>query len=592
MRVSRRTKFGSAAVVGGLAIVALVVGLVFSVGGGSSNPSRLASKTVPTVGQGTLKAGRSRRCRVCCQPRPAAVCRPPPTRRVRRRTRLPLPGPVRRPPRRLARLPFLAPRDSSGAQSAKAAPIAWSAPTPVVSTAPSGPTTPTTPTTTASQVVGLIGVTCPSSTLCGGRRLQRQRPHHDRPGQFDPTWTTTPINGAPRFSGLSCPTVSMCAAVDYEGNVWTSSDPTGRPAPWHGPRWCPTIRSPVCRARPPSMCVAVDLKGEAVVSTDAGAAQPTWSTATIGPGALKAMSCPTSTLCVAVGGNGTVVHSTDPDRGAADWDQFTVDTDGQSVPEGTTGNFLVGVSCPTASMCAAVDLGRQRGDHHRPDRRPKRLDDHPGGGQRLGGPGHLVPVGLALRRHLGGREDRLVGRPDRGRLGLGGGHSQGSTGMTGVSCASDQLCVAVYASGDAITGSSSSRQVRTSSVDEGRRLMRRYLRAGLGALSLLVMVAAGGLAIGALAAPPAGATPVVMGTTSNGMVSPIAGTGYPRRRTPLQTSPTRPSPALGHRQHLLRLRHRDDGLLVEADWTAGGIGGTQSVAPPAAAATRRAARWC
>ena len=50
--------------------------------------------------------------------------------------------------------------------------------------------------------------------------------------------------------------------------------------------------------------------------------------------------------------------------------------------------------------------------------------------------------------------------------------------------------------------------------------MRRYLRAGLGALSLVVVGAAGGLSTGALVAPaPAGAT-VAMGTTSGGLVSP------------------------------------------------------------------------
>ena len=44
-------------------------------------------------------------------------------------------------------------------------------------------------------------------------------------------WQTSRI-GTDRFTGVSCPSVSFCAAVDSGGNVWTSSDPAGGPAAW------------------------------------------------------------------------------------------------------------------------------------------------------------------------------------------------------------------------------------------------------------------------------------------------------------------------------------------------------------------------
>ena len=106
--------------------------------------------------------------------------------------------------------------------------------------------------------------------------------------------------------------------------------------------------------------------------------------------------------------------------------------------------------------------------------------------------------------------------------------------------------------------------------------MRRYLRAGLGALSLLVTVAAGGLTMGAIAAQPAGAT-VAMGTTSGGLVSPIANTPPPG--TPTNQNPTTdfPDPSVTYAGTANTYYAYSTGTtnVVEADWTKGGIGVTQ-----------------
>jgi hypothetical protein len=105
-------------------------------------------------------------------------------------------------------------------------------------------------------------------------------------------------------------------------------------------------------------------------------------------------------------------------------------------------------------------------------------------------------------------------------------------------------------------------------VNEGSKLMRSHMRAGLGPLSLVVTVVAGGLTLGVAAAPPAGAT-VAMGTLSGGLVSPVAGT----------THTDFPDPAIafsGTANTYYAYATGTAPLLGgnPASWTGGGIGGT------------------
>jgi len=64
-----------------------------------------------------------------------------------------------------------------------------------------------------------------------------------------------------------------------------------------------------------------------------------------GNGNMNAVSCPTSSVCVAVDRAGRVVVSNNPTAGAAPWTVTNVD--------GT--NSLEAVSCPSTSLCVAVD---------------------------------------------------------------------------------------------------------------------------------------------------------------------------------------------------------------------------------------------
>ena len=80
-----------------------------------------------------------------------------------------------------------------------------------------------------------------------------------------------------------------------------------------------------------------------------------WSGATNVDGShyLHAASCPSASMCVAVDGPrdamdaaGDVVTSTNPSGGAAAWTVAHVDTGS---------NNIFGISCPSVSLCVAVD---------------------------------------------------------------------------------------------------------------------------------------------------------------------------------------------------------------------------------------------
>jgi len=103
---------------------------------------------------------------------------------------------------------------------------------------------------------------------------------------------------------VSCPSVSLCVAVDSAGNVVTSTNPIGGRRAWTVTR--------------------VDRRI-----------------------ALNAVSCPSVSLCVAVDGAGNVVTSKRPMGGRRWWRLATVDRV----------EVLSGVSCASESQCVAVGDG-------------------------------------------------------------------------------------------------------------------------------------------------------------------------------------------------------------------------------------------
>jgi hypothetical protein len=112
--------------------------------------------------------------------------------------------------------------------------------------------------------------------------------------------------------GIACPSSTLCVAVDDDGRVVTSTNPTGGPAEW--------------------------------------------SAASIGepfPGSTLGVACTSVSLCMVVGMGG-LVYSTNPTAGASAWTK----TDALA---GYTGFFMI--TCANPTLCLASDGGQSRGLH-------------------------------------------------------------------------------------------------------------------------------------------------------------------------------------------------------------------------------------
>jgi hypothetical protein len=178
------------------------------------------------------------------------------------------------------------------------------------------------------------------------------------------------VDGANAFTAVSCPSVSLCVATDAVGNIVTSTRPAGGASAWTvahadgttnfsgGPLLtgvsCPSV----------SACVAVDGMGNTVTSQAPVLGPQTWHLTHVDNGityecyhygeagpqsqpALEGVSCPSASLCVAVDFAGNVLTSTNPTAGSPAWSGAD--------PYGGTVPGLWGVSCPSVSFCLAVD---------------------------------------------------------------------------------------------------------------------------------------------------------------------------------------------------------------------------------------------
>jgi len=150
-------------------------------------------------------------------------------------------------------------------------------------------------------------------------------------------------DGAGAPSAISCPSESLCVAVDGSGNLITSTEAT-TPAPSWTVRHLDGFALTAVSCASSSLCVAVDAHGQALVSGDPGAGA--WSgPVSIDSQALTGVACPSASLCVAVDGAGKVLASTAP---LAPWGE------GSSVSL-KAGDEMRGVSCAGVGLCVAVD---------------------------------------------------------------------------------------------------------------------------------------------------------------------------------------------------------------------------------------------
>ncbi len=163
-------------------------------------------------------------------------------------------------------------------------------------------------TTDAAPSFAASALACPSSTLCVavGRGASG--------GGYVAT-TNTPTDGgswraaavdAPgsTMTGVACPSVGSCLAVDDKGNLLSSTDPTN-PSSWSRTSIDPGHALDGVACASTSLCVAFDDRGTAFQSPTPLVAA-SWSAANLEAGldvygkpiALVAGSCPSNALCV------------------------------------------------------------------------------------------------------------------------------------------------------------------------------------------------------------------------------------------------------------------------------------------------------
>jgi hypothetical protein len=165
--------------------------------------------------------------------------------------------------------------------------------------------------------------------------------------------------------GVSCASVSLCAAIDASGHVLTSADPAASVPAWRlqTVERGDSLTAISCAAA--SFCAVGDRTNHIFTTTDAArAGGGDWSMRSVAgaPEGIEALSCPSSSLCVAVGASSDsyLLGSRDPAKGTrAAWHATRL-----------RGISLDAVSCPTTHLCVAsgadgaIAVSRDPGSAH------------------------------------------------------------------------------------------------------------------------------------------------------------------------------------------------------------------------------------
>jgi hypothetical protein len=227
------------------------------------------------------------------------------------------------------------------------------------------------------DVAGLTGVSCPSPASCAAVGSSASAEHWN-----GTSWSIAPLvshTSQSQLLGVSCPSVTACNAVG-------TSDDEALAERWNGTRW-----------------VLVATPGPV------GA----------GDAALNSVSCPTTTTCFAVGSSTSASGSTTKvliqQWNGAKWSMVSAPN-----PTGSNETQLSGVSCTSATDCAAVGFSS------------------------------TATVQKSLAEHWNGTSWSIVPTPNAS--------GAGDTSLGGVSCPSAASCMAV---GTSVTVSASSVTAKT-----------------------------------------------------------------------------------------------------------------------------------
>lgn len=121
-------------------------------------------------------------------------------------------------------------------------------------------------------------------------------------------WPITAVDPGHSFTGVSCTTTGLCAAVDDAGHIALSTRPLRGSQAWH----VITIdrhrrlTDVACAGR--HLCAAIDNDGDVLTSSDPGARRPAWRIARVDVYPLTSITCTTTATCLMVDDHGRVVY--------------------------------------------------------------------------------------------------------------------------------------------------------------------------------------------------------------------------------------------------------------------------------------------
>jgi hypothetical protein len=200
-------------------------------------------------------------------------------------------------------------------------------------------------------------ISCPDPTLCVAVDDDGDVIASTNPTGGAAVWSVTHVPATRHLTAVSCPTRRLCVATaigNHGGTLLVSNHPDGGPHSWsvltgisrHGFQSvsCASVR----------LCVATDLGGYVTTATRPLGGRQAWTVAHVDEEQsnravgfiIPAVACPSTTFCLALDDVGKALWSTRPAGGADAW---TV----QRRPDGTAA--FRGIDCPSPRLCVAID---------------------------------------------------------------------------------------------------------------------------------------------------------------------------------------------------------------------------------------------
>jgi hypothetical protein len=178
--------------------------------------------------------------------------------------------------------------------------------------------------TQLDESLDLRGVSCGTPTLCVAVAEQGRMLVSTNPTGGPAAWKELGTPGGPgNLQGVSCAATVLCVAGNAGGNLIATTSP-GVASRWREADGGASVQVTSVSCLPSRQCVAVDNNGGVMTSTDPTEGDGGWSRTTLIPyvqpagqsgeplNALFGVSCASSSFCALVAADGQIFTSTDP----------------------------------------------------------------------------------------------------------------------------------------------------------------------------------------------------------------------------------------------------------------------------------------